>query len=42
MSGSQLLTNYLLKYNPKIKLSANPWKVINDYNPTFSEELNTF
>jgi len=41
MSGKQLLTNYMLKYKPKIKLSANPWLLINK-NTNCLDELNTF
>jgi len=40
MTGRQLLTNYMIKYNPKVKLSANPWLLINK-NTNFFDELNT-
>jgi len=39
MKGSQLLINYMVENNPTIKLSANPWRIINTYNSTFFDEL---
>jgi len=37
MQGSQLLINYMVKYNPKIKMSANPWKIISEKTNFFNE-----
>jgi len=35
IKGSQLLINYMVKYNPKINMSANLWKLINENMPEF-------
>jgi len=39
MQGKQLLINYMVNNNTNIKLSANPWKIINEKMPEFFNEL---
>jgi len=39
MQGKQLLINYMVNNNTNFKLSANPWKIINENMPEFFDEL---
>jgi len=39
MQGSKLLINYIIKNNPKINKSSNPWVLINKNMPNYFEDL---
>jgi len=39
MQGKKLLLNYMVNNNTNFKLSANPWKIINEDMPEFFNEL---
>jgi len=41
MQGRKLLISYIVNNNVEFKKSANPWKLINDNDPAFFNELDT-